>query len=503
MISILYEDKQKEGANRRKTAAGPVALKDLNLDQVLARITEDWGPEVREIYENLPKDRETQAYRRAIFAELKGQEMLPELLKFLNSLRSWEECRNRAGRAQEEGPGHAWFIREGWCYVSALEDLKAALENRSLISAGLLGLREDLKKMVSTEEYRVFRRELESLWGELQGFRVRLTFEKERFTLEEGKGQGAYGAFLAECFPEHMGSFKSPFLASEELSDLEGEVLRIFQKQHKEFFRKAGELWKKREGYLNEEILCLRTEIAFYASYLSFMQKMQEEGYGFCTPEDTKSRLCVRGLYDLALALNCMEDGREVVPNDALLQEGEGFYVLTGPNQGGKTTFARSLGQLIYFAKLGVDVPARRAEVPYFCELLTHFSVEESSETGRGKLLDELERLKPMLGQEKTGAFVVINELFTTAANYDACIMGKRVLEAFLAKGCRGIYVTHLSELAKAGEGIVSLRAMVDERQLRTYRIERSAAGESAGAVRQAEKYHLTYEQIKERFSCR
>lgn len=174
--------------------------------------------------------------------------------------------------------------------------------------------------------------------------------------------------------------------------------------------------------------------------------------------------------------------------------------MLTGPNQGGKTTFARSLGQLVYFTKMGLDIPARAASVPYYKKILTHFSVEESVESGRGKLMDELMRLKPMMGDEQAGEFVVINELFTTAANYDACIMGKKVLEHFINKNCKGIYVTHLNELSKACSSVVSLRAAVDENLIPTYIIQRSEATELAGANRQVEKYRLTYRQIKERF---
>ena len=146
-------------------------------------------------------------------------------------------------------------------------------------------------------------------------------------------------------------------------------------------------------------------------------------------------------------------------------------------------------------------MPAEFAEVPYYQNLWTHFSVEESVETGRGKLLDELVRLKPMMQKGQTNCFVVINELFTTAANYDANVMGKRVLEYFIGEHCKGIYVTHLADLSKACEGIVSLRAGVDANLVQTYQIERSEAKELAGANRQVEKYRLTYEQLKERFA--
>ena len=77
---------------------------------------------------------------------------------------------------------------------------------------------------------------------------------------------------------------------------------------------------------------------------------MEKEGYAFSTPDtsdDKRMEAC--GVYDLALALSAVTSGKKVVPNDFYYEEGERFFVLTGPNQGGKTTFARSLGQLVYF----------------------------------------------------------------------------------------------------------------------------------------------------------
>ncbi|MBO4609520.1 MAG: hypothetical protein J5696_06560, partial [Lachnospiraceae bacterium] len=120
-------------------------------------------------------------------------------------------------------------------------------------------------------------------------------------------------------------------------------------------------------------------------------------------------------------------------------------------------------------------------------------------ETGRGKLKEELVRLAPMMEQHKQGTFVVINELFTTAASYDAEIMGRNVLEHFIALGCMGIYVTHLRELCSAGDGVVSLKATLDDHRVQTFRIERGEADDTACAENVVNKYRLTYEQLKER----
>ena len=158
---------------------------------------------------------------------------------------------------------------------------------------------------------------------------------------------------------------------------------------------------------------------------------------------------------------------------------------------------------MIFFNKLGLDVPAKSATLPYYARILTHFSVEESVETGCGKLKEELIRLQPMMEKEVEQAFVVINELFTTAANYDAYIMGQRVLEHFINQGCYGVYVTHIKELAKDRNQIVSLRAMLDESDYhkRTYKIVRKYEDDGGHAGDIAEKYNLSYDQLKLRLA--
>lgn len=131
-------------------------------------------------------------------------------------------------------------------------------------------------------------------------------------------------------------------------------------------------------------------------------------------------------------------------------------------------------------------------------------------ETGRGKLKEELTRLAPMMCEEYRKSFVILNELFTTAATYDAYIMGRRVMAHFIKQDCFGIYVTHLQELAEEKEvgeemegKVVSMAACVDERDshIRTYQIARRAPEGVGYAYALVEKYHLTYPELKERLT--
>ena len=494
MFSLL----NKHDYNEMQTEE-PSFFLDLNIDQIIDKISEDWVEDIRELYYALPADQETEDYRRAIFAEIKKEGIFQVLMEFLELMRKRTACVERKEKVEDAAQKHVWYIQEAACYIEALEMLKNKLEEFSFQSEGMRGLIEFLSQGVSDPEYCAFKEEVLKLREELLGFRMLLTYEKDRFAVSEGTGKGTYSDFLSGCFPKHIKTFKSPFLSSPDISDLEQAAIRVFKKGHKDFFDRAERFYKKHNKYAKEEVLLFQKEMAYYVAYLQFMLKMQENGFEFCTPAVSGDRLSATGLYDLALALASLENEKKIVSNDLDLWPEESFFVLTGPNQGGKTTFARSLGQLVYFTKMGLDVPARAALVPYYKNILTHFSVEESVESGRGKLMDELMRLKPMMGDERTGEFVVINELFTTAANYDACIMGKKVLEYFINKNCKGIYVTHLSELSTACPSVVSLRAAVDENLVPTYIIQRNEAKELAGPNKQVEKYRLTYRQIKER----
>lgn len=479
-----------------------VFFQDLNLNRIIDRICQEWEEDVSSFYSYFPADKQGEDYRRAVYSDVKQEGVYDALCAFVERMRARQEAMEQKKKVSSrfaQLQKMIWHITEVKRYCDALVILERELSGFSLKSRGMREFRKYLEGYLASEEFQELAGTVCDIQERLDAVQMILTYENGRIAVDIGTAQGGYDSFLRNCFPGVSRQLGSPFGVSADLSDLETEIIKYVQKQHPELFRAAADFAQKHKKYTDESLLRFASEIRYYLSFYCFERKMRESGFAFSAPETAEEEaMYARGLYDLALACVNMRE-KKTVPNTMEYREGELFFVLTGPNQGGKTTFARSLGQLVYFAKMGLDVPAAAANVPYFSGILTHFSVEESVETGRGKLKEELIRLSPMMEGSSQNAFVVINELFTTAANYDACIMGKRVLEHFTAGKCRGIYVTHLKELAEEGEGIVSLRAMLDESGRQSFRIERSAAVESANAVNQVNKYRLTYEQLKER----
>ena len=211
-----------------------------------------------------------------------------------------------------------------------------------------------------------------------------------------------------------------------------------------------------------------------------------------------------REVYDLALVWKQAEKEYNVVSNDFAMKETPSFFVVTGPNQGGKTTFARSLGQAVYFALMGLTVNGESFSVPMFQGISTHFEAEEKLQSNSGKLKEEINRLVPMMKEtQNRNHFVILNELFTTATTHDAMLMGRKVMESFLERQCYGIYVTHIQELAEETEQIISLVAQLEpgEETRRTYRMLPMKAQGYGYSDALVKKFNLQYEDIVRRLS--
>ena len=190
-----------------------------------------------------------------------------------------------------------------------------------------------------------------------------------------------------------------------------------------------------------------------------------------------------------------------LVCNDFYLKGDERVIIVTGPNQGGKTTFARVFGQLHHLAAIGCTVPGTEAQL-FLCDgIFTHFEKEENLQSLNGKLADELVRMRDILDKVTGDSIIILNEFLASTTISDALFIGKLIMERIEGLDLLCVCVTFLDELAMLSEKMVSMVSTINRAKPpdRSFKILRKPADGFASAMSIAEKHSLTHEHIKER----
>jgi MutS domain V len=234
-------------------------------------------------------------------------------------------------------------------------------------------------------------------------------------------------------------------------------------------------------GQATEHILgfftVLQAEAGFYVACLNLHEQLRERGLPMSLPTPRaadEEAFAARDLYDAALAffLDSRPVGNDV---DA---DGAALVLVTGANQGGKSTFLRSVGIAQLMLQAGMFVPAAELGASVCRGLFTHFSREEDSSMTRGKLDEELNRMSEIAEAVEPGSLVLCNESFASTNEREGSEIARQLVRAFGQSGVRTFYVTHLYDLAKGlydeeHDGALFLRAERREDGSRSFKLRR------------------------------
>lgn len=190
----------------------------------------------------------------------------------------------------------------------------------------------------------------------------------------------------------------------------------------------------------------LRDELGFYVGCLNLRDTLAGHGLNVCMPAIAKGgrRRTYANLYDASLPLIGV---KSVVGNDMDYSDKE-LFIITGANQGGKSTFLRSLGQSQVMLQAGMFVAAASYCGHVASGIFTHFRKEEDAKMDSGKLDEELERMSRIADHVKAGATVMFNESFAATNEREGAEIGRQITQALLDCGVEVFSVTHLYQLS-------------------------------------------------------
>jgi DNA mismatch repair protein MutS len=488
----------------------PDCFPDLHLDEIVAAVT------TRNVDDSLGKFfyaplREVSDvdYRHQVFRDLERQEAREPIQGFVDNMR-WT-------RREVGGAAKLWhpLQRQGWLahaiesYCRAITQLRDDLTSLQLSSQGLRGFYGYLADYAQSDTFRKLTAETATVHTQLHEVRYTVHIHGLRVHVEKFRDQGDYSVGVVDTFERFATGVRDdyhvPFKNYPDMNHVEEQILECVAKLYPETFTSLDSYCRRNQHFIEPTIGRFEREVRSYLAYLEFVRRFSSAGMSFTYPEVTAERgvLSVESAFDLALAIKLVAEDKPIVCNDFRLSGPERIFVVTGPNQGGKTTFARTIGQCAYLASLGCPIPAKRASLMLPDRIYTHFERQETLATLHGKLDDELVRNHEILCEASAASIIVMNESFSSTTVNDALLIGTEVLERIIELNCVAVYVSFLDELADLSPACVSMVGEVapDDPTRRTFTFTRRPADGLAYAAALADKYGLNHDVLRRRVS--
>ena len=488
----------------------PDYFADLQLGEIVGSVASGRDAyDLKPFFHHRLRDTSTIAYRHEVFQDLEAPSVIGIMRAFARDMLAVRTRLANAAKSYYRYEQRRWFLDAADAYTRAVTDLQRELAAAAIRSTALRAFREYLGRHVTADGFGSLAADTEHLEAALAAVRYRLRITGGDVVVGHLDDEPDYSAEVLATFEKFRQgdgksyTFKVP--SWPDMNHVENAIVERVALLFPDVFAALDRYCEMHRDFLDPTLERIDREAQFYLAYLEHMARLKSAGLTFCYPVVTPGSTKIRGhaVFDLALARLLIDDGRTVVTNDFELQDDERVIVVSGPNQGGKTTFARTIGQLHHLAAIGVPVPGSAARLHLVDQIFTHFERVEDVDDLTSKLESDLRRMRTILSGATSHSLLVMNESFSSTTIDDQLIINTAVLRTIIDRGLLGVVVTFLDELASLDRATISMVSTVDpdEPARRTFKILRRPADGLAYAMAIAEKHRVTYPQVKVRLA--
>lgn len=524
-ISLLYPDEQAQLAAARHEDVPHISE---NVCDELG-LTELFALRSSSLTDFFTRSPEVIRYRQSTLSDMLSIPELKETLAAVHPiLDDIMELRRLDRENSSTGDSYLYGITEIELYVSCIDTLREGLTplRDRLHSAAFCTLADFIRELSDSDYYRELNEKLEALSSRVREVRS-ITVG---VNLDRQLRPASAGVLSVNAEPFKSGktldkilrlSFRNDaFTCIAELSpfgrgqsDNRREALiGAFNGAIEDVFRSSVRGWRSIVGeYVLDStdfLLRLLPEIEFVSRATELCHRLAAHpGCQICMPQlcpEEDKAFTATALYNPRVALAIQE---EIVTNDFAFDEAARLYVLTGPNRGGKSVITVAVGAAEAMCMLGLPVPAATARISPVDAIFTHFPEGADDTIDKGRLGEECARLREIFDAVTENSMVLLDESLSSTGAYEATYIASEILTGFAALRCRGIFSTHLHELAarvpeinataarEGGVAVDTLVAGMEEGQ-RSFRIYRAKPDGRSYARDIADKYGLSYEDL-------
>ena len=505
--SILFDKKTKTDTY----SPDSTLLIDTNLDQVIKSVVsykKDF--DIEHFFYLLCDDIQTIDYRQNVIQDLLRDRFYIKVDEFSQKMLKTKRYRQIIKKFDEEIYKKSWFFQMVVDFNKALLEFLSLLNKAKITSKGFTLLKEHIANYIKSDDFIFMQKEMYSLKEELSAITYDITIDGLTFKVKRYEDEEDYTKEIDKLFEkfnqnEEDEKIECHYEKNRGTNHVNAKILDFVSKLYPQTFGKLDNFYKKYSDIIDETILTFANEVEFYISYLNYIEDIREEATDFCLPklQTQEKRVEIKDGFDLALAYNLSQKGKKTVTNDYIFKNSKRIMIVSGANQGGKSTYARAFAQIIYLSKLGLLVPAKEADIFLFDKIFTHFEKEEKVYSLKSKLQEDLSRVHQMLLSSTPRTLIILNEIFSSTSFQDALFLSREIIKKIDKLDAFCIWVTFIEELNQMSDKCISMVSQVDTDNInkRTYKILPKKADGKAYAASIADKYHLNYEQILKRIN--